>query len=187
MNATIRFTGITALLIAATAMAVSPVNAAPALQDHGSTVLCKYRTSSPPGQAWTALIKRIIVSPPQLFANGGKQTVGWRFAVRRTVYDGTWSHAVSYRSPIQKAKATATSAADFNTMKVPVTLPANHHDVEIYYEVVIKTFRYRPDGSIKSSSSSLVDDYTVRVKGDGWGYAEHQYSNRCYSLQAAVF
>lgn len=174
-----------ALTLSLVLLAAGPVSASPTPPDHGSTVMCKYRANSPAGQGYTAYIKRIIVSPPEMFASSGQQTVGWRFAVRRTIYDGTWSHAVTYQSPIQTAKATTTTAAGFDTMSVPVTLPANHMDMEVYYEVAIRMFRYRPDGSLKSSSSHLVTDYTVRVKGNGWGYTEHGW-NKCYDVQAAV-
>jgi hypothetical protein len=186
MNRTVRLASIGALLIAAITAFPLPVLAGTE-SEPGGAVLCRYRTSSPPGQAWEALLKRIIVSPPTLFATNGQQTVGWRFAVRRTVYDGSTSQSVTYRSPIQTAKATTTTSACFDAMSVPVTLPANHDDMEIYYEIAIRTFRYRADGSLISSSLYLANDYTVRVHGDGWGYKEHQYSNRCYDTQAAVF
>jgi hypothetical protein len=47
-------------------------------------------------------------------------------------------------------------------------------------------FRYRPDGSLKSSVSDLIDDYSVRVKGNGWGYTEQGWSS-CYDIQGVVF
>ncbi len=187
MNWTKRLSMVAVATAITTSMVVGPVSAA-MQPDHGGTVTCKYRTTGPVTNGWTAYIKRLIVSPPQLFANSGPQTVGWRFTVRRTIYDGTTSHAVTYRSRIQTAKATTTTAAGFDTMSVPVTLPANHEDMEIYYEVAIRTFRYRADGSLKSSSSYLATDYIVRVKGsNGWGYTEHSYLDKCYDLQAAVF
>jgi hypothetical protein len=71
-------------------------------------------------------------------------------------------------------------------MSVPVTLPANHYDMDVYYQVVVRMFRYRPDGSLKSSVSDLIDDYSVRVKGNGWGYTEQGWSS-CYDIQGVVF
>lgn len=170
----------------ATVVGVGPALAGTTSSDYGSTVKCNYRTSSP-GPAFTAGLKRIIVAPPKMFAKSGQQTVGWRFIVRRTIDEGDYpSHHVTYRSPIQTATATTVKAADFESMRVDVALPKNIEDPRnVFYEVVIRMIWYRPDGSVKSTISYLMPDYTVRVRGDGWAYTEGGYET-CEGVQWAA-
>jgi hypothetical protein len=170
----------------AVAMGVSPAMAGGAAYDYGITVKCNYRTNSP-GPAYTARLKSIVVTPPEMFAKSGQQTVGWRFAVRRTIDEGDYpSHKVTYQSPIQKAKATTTNAADFQTMSVDVTLPTTVEDQrDVFYQVAVTMLRYRPDGSVKSRTTYLVPQYKLHVRGDGWKYTEAGYDN-CGAVQWAA-
>jgi hypothetical protein len=70
MKRTMRLATFFALVVAVVGAFPGHADATP--RDHGSTVICKYRTDSPTGQAWTALLKRIVVSPPEMFANSGR-------------------------------------------------------------------------------------------------------------------
>ena len=165
----------------ATTVGVGPAVAGTVPPDYGSSVTCRYRTNSP-GPAYEAKLRRIVVAPPLMFSRGGQQRVGWRFVVRRTI-DAFWpdypSHHVTYRSPIQTAKATTADAADFETMDVGVALPTTVEDpFDVHYQVVIKMLWYRPDGRVKSTISHLMTEYSVRIKGKGWVSRESGYE-RC--------
>lgn len=181
-----QLTFVVALVAVITAIGVSPTVAGTTQQDYGSSVRCKYRTNSP-GPAFTARLKTIVVQPPQIFAKSGHQTVGWRFVVRRTIDGGEYSfHKVTYRSPIRTARATTWRAASFDAMRVDVALPKNYEDLRnAYYQVVLRMLWYRSDGTVKSATSYLMPQYTVRVKGDGWAYTEAGY-DRCDAVQWAA-
>jgi hypothetical protein len=164
------------IAILATMTAATTAFAASPSSNYGSSVACAYRTHSP-GPTYTARLKTITVTPPRMFADSGQQTVGWRFMVRRTIeanHEREYpSHRVTYRSAIETAMATTTTAAAFEQMTVDVALPRDVDPRDIYYQVVIRMLRYRADGTVKSSVSYLMPEYTVRVKGDGWAWTEH--------------
>jgi len=181
------FVGTLMLALTATGPVVGASTAGKAAPpDHGSVVTCNYRTNSP-GPAFSAKVRRIVVTPPEMFAKSGHQTVGWRFSVRRTIDEGDVpSHKVTYRSPIQRATATTTKAAAFTTQSFGVALPTNVEDErDVVYQVVIRMFWYRSDASVQSATSYLMPDYTVHVQGHGWKYTEGDH-NVCEAVQWAA-
>src|SRR5687767_247248 len=105
----------TTLLIASVTVAALLVPAGTvtaASSNHGAEARCKYHETSGGKYGWTeALLKKIAVRPPTLYAKRSKQVVGWRFAVQRSLnrQNGPW--AVTYGSPIQKRTATTSRAA----------------------------------------------------------------------------
>lgn len=153
--------------------------------NYGSTVMCRYHTNSP-GPAFTAKIRKIIVTPPEMFAKSGQQTVGWRYVVQRTIDEGAYpSHQVTYKSPIDKASATTAKAANFETMSVGVALPSVDNLRDVTYQVELKMMWYRANGSVQSTASYLMPTYSVHVKGDGWHYSEDDHDT-CEAVQWAA-
>ncbi len=104
-----------ALALVGTSVIAAPVAAAtPPTSAYGNTVECRYRTSDS-GPAYNWWLKKLVVTPPVLYAKKPHQVVGWRFVVTRAIWDdgqGPWT--VTYTSPIQKRTATPTSAASFD-------------------------------------------------------------------------
>lgn len=145
-----------AVVAAATAALAAPVSAAtPPTSDYGNTVQCRY-TADGPGPAYDWVLKRLVVTPPVLYAQKGTQTVGWRFVVTRAEWWGTDPYKVTYRSPVQKRTATTTVAAAFDAKTVDVQLPNVENTRALYYHVTLKLYWYRADGSIKTQTSYLM-------------------------------
>jgi hypothetical protein len=154
------------VLIAVAALLVPMAVAAPAVANSPSgfesKVRCYNRTISGGDSYWEHQLelRRLLVFPPTF--NETSASVGWRFIVYRSS-DGL-DYAVTYRSPIQHA----TSSSGFTSMGVRVAVPSAwpSPDPEAYpYRVVIKAFFYRADGSIKTTSSSYVDEFRIWVDG----------------------
>src|SRR3954451_16711028 len=98
------------LAFVASVIVAGPVAAATApTSDYGNTVNCRYRAGGS-GPAYDYVLKRLVVTPPVLYAVKGTQTVGWRFVVTRAEWWGSEPWKVTYRSPVQKRSATTTTA-----------------------------------------------------------------------------
>jgi hypothetical protein len=153
---------------AATLIAASPVSASPAPNNYGSTVTCRYRVTEEGTNGWTeALLRKLVVTPPTIYAKNGPQLVGWRFIVKRSLDRWNTPWVVTYRSPIQKRQATTSTPADFARMRIGVTVPTNVEDQQhVWYRLTLKIFRYAADGSVASNASSRFTDYTVHVAGE---------------------
>jgi hypothetical protein len=176
MRSRLALTLIGALALATTAAA--PVAAAANTSktpppDYGSTVACKYHTNEDTNWSFKAKFRRIVVTPPQMFATSGRQTVGWRFVVERgiSLYYGdeptTWT--VTYTSPTEKRVATTTRAAAFDSMRVGVTVPKGDWDAsDVEYQVKLQMFRYGANGSVHSKTSYLMPTYELYVNGEDW-------------------
>jgi hypothetical protein len=144
------------LAFAASVIAAGPVAAATApTSDHGNTVNCRYRAHGQ-GPAYDWVLKRFVVTPPVLYAVKGTQTVGWRFVVTRAERWGSEPWKVTYRSAIQKRSATTTTAAAFTSKDVEVQLPDVENQRALLYQVTLKLYRYRADGSVASKTSYLM-------------------------------
>lgn len=173
---------ITFTLASLMVIAAAPVAASVPLPDHGAVVKCKYITKDDIDWAFTAPLKEIVVLPPEMLANGTtRQTVGWRFVVKRLMEwsdDPAWK--VTYRSPVQTGLATATQAADFETMRVDVAVPRDEDDhwrSGLRYTVTLQMLWYRADGSVQAKESYLMPSYYAYVNGHlwdqrAWGMAE---------------
>ncbi|MEA2676281.1 MAG: hypothetical protein QOJ81_422 [Chloroflexota bacterium] len=153
------------IMLAAALVAPAPIGATPA-PDYGAVGKCRYEITEWSGAVWTeAELRRVAVTPPQLFSHGGTQMVGWRFVVRRSLdrENGPWQ--VTYRSPIQKGSATTSSAADLHTMRVDVPLPQATELEFVHYTVALKLFWFNANGSVQSkvghpmSSLHLIVDH----------------------------
>lgn len=163
---------VVAALAAALGGSASPVAAAASEHGYGAEARCRYTATQSGQYGWTeALLKRIVVMPPTVFAKkAGGQQVGWRFIVRRSLDREAGPWKVSYRSRIQKAPATKTSAADFSKMGVEVSVPTNVEDQnDVWYRVTLKIFWYRADGSVDSSTTYLFTQYRMYVDGKDQG------------------
>lgn len=150
-SSSIRVLRTAALLALLAATFVAPTVSATPLPDYGSTANCKYKITESGKYGWTeALLKKLAVKPPTIYAKHGTQRVGWQFIVQRSLdrERGPWT--VTYRSHIQKANATTSSAAAFQTMRVEVSVPAVEYPEDVYYTVALKLFWYKADGSIQS-------------------------------------
>ncbi len=157
-------------LIGLLTLAAAPLAAATAAPDYGAVVNCRYHTKADTNWAFTTPLRRIAVSPPQVFATRGQQTVGWRFSVSRLINEGDnpeWT--VTYTSAIQKRSATTTRAADFTTKRVGVTLPKNvENRRHITYTVTLDMLWYRANGNVRSETSYLMPNYFQILNGELW-------------------
>jgi hypothetical protein len=165
------------LAAAAVALAVAPVAADTELGHKGTVgqhslrdtsskggVKCVFRTLSESNIHWEGGLARIDVRPPKMKAVSGRQTVGWRFIVQRSKDHGPWK--VTYRSPIQKAKATTTTLASFSKMSIKVNVPAaSRHENRHFYRVNVKMFWYRSNGTVQGTARHRVDWYQDVIKG----------------------
>ena len=160
-------------LLAAAVLVPAPLLAAP-LPNYGSTVNCRYSVTQSGKYGWTeALLKRIAVQSPAVYAKSGTQLVGWQFVVRRSLDRTNTPWVVTYRSHIQKRLATTSTPAAFDAMRVDVNVPT---DVEwqafVWYKVTLRVFWYDSDGSVASKDSSLFADYSMHVNGENQGTDE---------------
>jgi hypothetical protein len=103
-------------------------------------------------------LRRLEVRPPKVRSSGGSQRVGWRSIVQRT-HQVSPEWIVTYKSPIQKATASATTNAPFSAMKVKVNVP----DFPVYYRVDVVMFWYAADGSKAGKARHRVDYYNRLV------------------------
>jgi hypothetical protein len=128
-------------------------------------VFCYYKTLSESKNHFEGKLNRLVVRPPKMRSISGVQKVGWRFIVQRSIYDGPWKR--TYRSPIQRAKATSNTNASFSRMSVKVNVPADGLEAGYSYRVIVKMFWYRPNGTIRGSARHLVDyAHYVNYGGD---------------------
>lgn len=167
------FIKVTALLLAmvATVIVAAPATATTPPPDYGSRVQCRYRADGPgPAHEWE--LRRFVVEPPVMHTNMDQQTVGWRFVVQRSLNGeyGPWK--VTYRSAIQKRTATASHAEPFDTKSVDVAVPDVENPRDVHYQVTLKMFRYRSDGSVKSSISYQMPLLKWYLNGNYYGDEE---------------
>jgi hypothetical protein len=140
------------LAIFAAGIVVESAAAAP-IEDYGSTFSCRYRTIA--GVSPSAFdLKRIVVTPPTMFADEDAQTLGWRLIVRRIRhrYEDD-SHKVTYwRSKIRTAVAYQGQAADFSRIVyLPPDLSKTSRWDHDYFTASLRLIWYAPDGSIERS------------------------------------
>ena len=155
------FTALATALIAAPAAAANPPTSA-----YGNQAQCRYKAPGD-GPAFNFRLKKIVVTAPVIYGKKSTpQMVGWRFIVTRSMNreDGPWTE--TYRSPIQKRNATASTAADFSAMSVGVTVPDVENVTAVHYHVTLKLLRYRSDGSLKSKVTYLMPYYAWVENGD---------------------
>ena len=168
---------VSALILSVAPVAAQPVSRAPngALEPQLTEPIsglkvkpsCRYEAIEGGTFGWTtARLRRIRVDPPSMWAMWARQKVGWRFVVQRSVDDAPWT--VTYRSPLQKSTAFADRAASFTKMAVDVKLPAVPDKADVAYQVILKLFWYRSDGTTKYKIREQIDDYDAYVDGDYW-------------------
>jgi hypothetical protein len=157
-----------AMALAAIAIVVVPANATTPPPEYGSTLQCRYHGAGP-GPAYNFRLKKFVVSPPEMKANSGTQRVGWRFVVTRSLNNGDAPWKTTYRSLIQKASATTTEAAEFTTRSVEVALPHVDNLSDVVYQVTLKMFWYRHDGSVQTQTSFLMTNPVVLLNGQDGG------------------
>lgn len=150
---------------AALAMPMASASATPTPNNYGSTVTCRYEVTQEGRLGWTeALLKKIVVQPPTIYAKNGAQQVGWQFVVKRSLdrWDTPWVE--TYRSIVQKRQATTSTPADFDAMRVRVNVPTDVEDQQhVWYQLTLKVVWYAVDGRVGSKASSRFSDYTLHV------------------------
>jgi hypothetical protein len=152
-------------MLGAALIAVPAAAATPPTSDYGNTADCRYKAPGN-GPAFDFRLKNIVVTPPVLYGTKATpQTVGWRFIVTRSMNQESGPWTETYRSPIQKRTATTTTAADFSTMSVGVTVPNVENVGWVHYHVTLKLLRYRSDGSLKSKATYLMPYYKWTENG----------------------
>lgn len=161
------------VVLALIALAVLAGPAATAAQagviDYGAVANCRYRVTAEYQGTWTkAVLKRIAVEPPTIAKTAGTKSVGWRFLVQRSLDRGNTPWVVTYRSPIQRAS----SSAGLTPMRVGVSVPAEDQSPNgrdhIYYQVILKMFWYRADGSVQNKVTHVMNDMNVFVADEQW-------------------
>jgi hypothetical protein len=152
--------------LAVAAIGVSPVAAAtPPTSDYGNTATCRYRAPGD-GPSYNFRIKKIVVTPPQLYAKSGTQKVGWRFVVTRSTSSGADPWTVTYRSPTEKASATTSQPASFTTESVDVQIPNVENVTTVRYHVTLKLFWYRANGTVQSQTTYVMPYIISHTKFD---------------------
>ena len=153
--------------VLSTAVIAGPVAAyAPPTSDYGNTAQCRYKAPGD-GPAFNFRLKKLVVTAPVWYGTKSTpQMVGWRFIVTRSMNreDGPWTE--TYRSPIQKRSATASTAADFTAQSVGVTIPDVENVQSVHYHVTLTLLRYRNDGTLKSKTTYLMPYYAWVENGD---------------------
>jgi hypothetical protein len=158
-------------LVALLVLAAAPVAASvPPPDSDGAVVKCRYHTKADTNWAFETPLRRIVVTPPEMFAMSSHQTVGWRFVVKRLIAEGdnpSWT--VTYMSPTQKRLATSSQTAEFETMRVDVAVPKDVGDRRnVSYTVALKKIWYRADGGVQSKTSYPMRDYPQYLNGELW-------------------
>ena len=137
---------------------------------HGSQARCRYEATQVGKFGWTeALLRRIVVIPPTMYGLTRGQTVGWRFAVQRSIDSAGWER--TYRSPIQRTTAGPNRPASFTKMGVGVGLPgippgADWDLNDVHYRVVLKMFWFRSDGSVQQRVTHGFSSHRHYVDGE---------------------
>ena len=146
--------------------------------DRGALVNCNYHYLGDDSIYWGGILKRIDVNPPRLYAlNSSTAKIGWRFIVERQNFNGPVSPAPwkqTYKSPLQTAPASSTTAAAFTTMGVKVKLPSLTDPEEnswndVYYRVTLKLFWFRANGTTQQAVTHKMNHYSYALDGEsGW-------------------
>jgi hypothetical protein len=163
------------ILAVAIGLAIGSAPVLAASGDRGAVVICNYKYLGDDSPYWGGILMRIDVNPPRLYAlNSSTANVGWRFIVERQRFDQPASPAPwkqTYKSPLQTAHASATTAAVFTTMGVKVGLPVLADPAEsswndVYYRVTLKLFWYRADRTIQQAVIHKMKHYENSIDGE---------------------
>lgn len=146
--------------------------ATPPTSDYGNTVVCRYKAPGN-GPSFNFRLKKLVVTAPVVYAHSGTQTVGWRFVVTRSKSWGGDPWKVTYRSPVQKRKATMATAAAFDAKEVGVAIPDVENVVSVQYHVTLKLFWYRANGSVQSQTSYLMPYMIQHTRFDDGEWGNH--------------
>lgn len=155
---------------------VTPTVSATPAPDYGTTARCRYEITAAGQFGWTeADLRRVRLTPPEMYAQSGTQAVGWGFLVRRSMNRDNGPWRVVGRSRIQMGSATTTTAAAFSLMRVGVTIPAIDEPEFVHYRVVLKMFWFNGDGSIASKVSHPMPHIEINVDGNTRGNGGGDY------------
>lgn len=157
--------------------------AAAGVLDHGAIANCRYNVTEGGTYGWTeALLRKIAISPPVMPKPAGAASVGWRFVVKRSLDRANTPWRVIYRSPLQRAA----KSAGFTPMRAWVNVPSDNNTPNgqdsVWYQVTLKMFWYRSDGSVQTKVSHLVNDMHVIVAGE-----EQYIDSYCQGLALQFF
>ena len=172
LSITFAVVGLGLMALTPVAVAAAPTTGTVTPPDRGSTVRCKYHTNADLNWSFTAQLRRIVVTPPRMLSkSGGRQTVGWQFAVSRLIDQGSSSvSTTTYTSKVQKAVATTTRVAAFDNMRVGVIVPTGDWSKsQVQYRILVTLFWYRANGTVQSTVSYLISSsYNYYVNGQWW-------------------
>jgi hypothetical protein len=161
------------VLAVAIGLAISAAPVLSATGDRGAVVICNYKYLGDDSVYVDGILKRIDVIPPRLYAlNSSTASVGWRFVVERLRQDQGWPAPwkQTYKSPLQTAEASLTTAAAFTTMGVKVKLPVladpeNYTWQDVNYRVTLKLFWYRANGTTQQAVTHQMKHYEYWLVG----------------------
>ena len=164
--------------------------------DRGAVVICNYKYLGDDSEYVGGILKRIDVDPPRLYAlNSKTATVGWRFIVERQRFDqevnpAPWKQ--TYKSPLQTARASLTTAAAFTTMGVKVKLPVlsdpeNYNWQAVNYRVTLKLFWYRANGTTQQAVTHQMKHYENWLDGAYDGKPNFYGDDSCIGGRSAQF
>jgi hypothetical protein len=177
MNWKKRIAVVTALSALLLAVGVAPAAAAP-VEDYGATYSCKYKTIDGTSPAMGDL-KRIVVSPPIVFADEFEQTVGWRLVVRRYLddYDTDVTKVTYWRSKIKTAVGYPGEQVVLPRITYwPPDVPASGKWDGSSFSTSMKLIWYGQDGSIQRSVLHEFRSAYTFVDGELWW---HTYDSSC--------
>ena len=163
--------------------------------DRGAVVICNYKYLGDDSEYVDGILKRIDVNPPRLYAlNSRTATVGWRFIVERLRQDQGWPAPwkQTYKSPLQTARASLTTAAAFTTMGVKVKLPVlsdpeDYNWQSVTYRVTLKLFWYRANGTTQQAVTHQMKHYEYWLDGVFDGTPNFYGDDSCIGGRSAQF
>jgi hypothetical protein len=177
MNWTKRVAVGTALSALLMAVGVAPAAAAP-LEDYGATYSCRYRTIEGTFPALGDL-RRIVVTPPILFADEYEQTVGWRLIVRRYLddYDTDETKLTYWRSNIRKAVGYPGEQVELpRIIYYPPNVPAGTRWDQSSFIASMRLIWYAEDGTVQRSVLHEFRSVYTYVDGELWW---HTWDSSC--------
>jgi len=148
---------------------VAPAVAAP-LQDYGATYSCRYRTIEGSSPAMGDL-RRIVVTPPIMFADEYEQTLGWRLVVRRYLRDFATDETkvTTWRSNLRTVVGYPGEQAVLpRIVYAPPALPSPSRWDHSYFIASMRLIWYAQDGTVQRTVLHEFRSAYTYVDGDLW-------------------
>jgi hypothetical protein len=169
MNWTKRISVAIALSVLTVTVGVAPAAAAP-LQDYGATYSCRYRTIEGTSPAMGDL-RRIVVTPPIMFADEYEQTLGWRLIVRRYLrdFETDETKVTNWKSNLKTVVGYQGEQAVLpRIVYAPPDLPAPSRWDHSYFIATMRLMWYAQDGSVQRTILHEFRSSYTYVDGELW-------------------